>query len=150
MDFIIDYICAYEKKIQHANSRGLFDNAKLFELFAQEICTLWYGMPFINLNDIEKDYPCVDLLSEDRSLYVQVSTQKDIFGKIKNTLKALATSKREDLKKINVPVFFVLSNESEDKVSDLDGDNKIGRFSFHKEDQFISTARIIAKAKSDL
>ena len=38
IDFITEYISAYEKKIKIANKNSLFDEAQLFELFAQEIC----------------------------------------------------------------------------------------------------------------
>ena len=38
IDFIIEYISAYEAKIKIANKNSLFDEAQLFELFAQEIC----------------------------------------------------------------------------------------------------------------
>ena len=82
INFITEYISAYEQKIKIANKNSLFDEAQLFELFAQEICNLWYGKKFTNLNSIKKNYPCVDLLSEDGEIYVQVSTQEDIPGKI--------------------------------------------------------------------
>ena len=93
IDFIIEYISAYEAKIKIANKNSLFDEAQLFELFAQEICNLWYGKKFTNLNSIKKNYPCVDLLSEDGEIYVQVSTQEDIPGKIKKTLLSLEEEK---------------------------------------------------------
>ena len=50
IDFIIEYISAYEAKIKIANKNSLFDEAQLFELFAQEICNLWYGKKFTKLN----------------------------------------------------------------------------------------------------
>lgn len=50
IDFITEYISAYEKKIKIANKNSLFDEAQLFELFAQEICNLWYGKKFTNYN----------------------------------------------------------------------------------------------------
>ena len=118
IDFITEYISAYEQKIKIANKNSLFDEAQLFELFAQEICNLWYGVKFTNLNTIKKNYPCVDLLSVDEKVYVQVSTQIDIPGKIRKTLLALDEEKYPELEKINAPVFFVLSNESETKVKD--------------------------------
>ena len=37
MSFITEYISAYEQKIKLANKQGLFDAAKMFELFAIEI-----------------------------------------------------------------------------------------------------------------
>ena len=121
IDFITEYIASYEHKIKVANKNGLFDESRLFELFAQEICNLWYGIKFINLNTIKKNYPCVDLLSEDGEIYVQVSAQEDIPSKIKKTLQSLEERKYPELSNISAPVFFVLSNETEPKVKDLVG-----------------------------
>ncbi len=150
IDFINEYISAYEEKIKLANENHLFDEAQLFELFAQEICKIWYDQNFSNLNLIKYNYPCVDLISEDKSIYVQVSTQKDIFSKIKNTLEALKNTDKPELKSISSPVFFVLSSESEHKVKDLIGEDKIGAFSFTVDNNLISTAKIVQRASSDL
>ena len=40
INFIADYTSSYETKIRALNSNGLFDSAKMFELFAQEVCAL--------------------------------------------------------------------------------------------------------------
>lgn len=40
MDLIIEYMTSYEEKIRMANKNGLFDAAKMFELFAIEVCKL--------------------------------------------------------------------------------------------------------------
>lgn len=37
MDLIIEYMTSYEEKIKMANKNGLFDAAKMFELFAIEV-----------------------------------------------------------------------------------------------------------------
>ena len=47
MDFIIEYVAHHEEKIKKANKNGLFDSAKMFELFAIEICNIWFGQEFI-------------------------------------------------------------------------------------------------------
>ncbi len=150
IDFIIEYISAYESKIKLANKSSLYDEAHLFELFAQEICEVWYGVKFQNLNGVKKNYPCVDLVSEDGAIYVQVSTQEDIMGKIKATLQALDKSNKQELANISSPVFFVLSQASEENVKDLVGNNQIGKYSFEKSKNLISTSRIIERAKNDL
>lgn len=36
MGFIIEYMSSYDEKIKMANKNGLFDAAKMFELFAIE------------------------------------------------------------------------------------------------------------------
>ncbi len=42
--FIAEYISAYEEKIRLLNSNGLFDAAKLFELFAIEVVAGYKGI----------------------------------------------------------------------------------------------------------
>lgn len=69
MSFIIEYVTAYEEKINAANKCGLFDAAKMFELFAIEVCKLWFGQDFTNLNVEKFTYPYVDLISKDRQLF---------------------------------------------------------------------------------
>ena len=49
INYISDYISAYESKIKLLNSEGLFDAAKLFELFAIEVGSLYFGQYFISL-----------------------------------------------------------------------------------------------------
>lgn len=83
INFISEYISAYESKIKLLNSEGLFDAAKLFELFAIEVGSLYFGQKLENLNIEKFNYPTVDLISEDKNFYVQVSTVKDIPNKIK-------------------------------------------------------------------
>ena len=68
MKFIIEYISAYKQKIEMANKNGLLDSAKMFELFAEEICKLYYGMNFKNLNDSTCTFPYFDLISEDEKI----------------------------------------------------------------------------------
>ena len=48
--FIAGYISAYEEKVRLLNKNGLFDTAKLFELFAIEVGSLYLGQRFSNLN----------------------------------------------------------------------------------------------------
>lgn len=148
MDFIVEYISAYEAKIKLSNKNGLFDTAKLFELFAKEICELWFGEEFINLNEQNLNYPCVDLMSSSKKVFVQVSTEKDIPNKIKKTLKSI--EKNEKLPQIERLVFFDLSNETEKSVVKYSGDTRIGNIDFEPKNDFITTNKIVEKAKHDL
>ena len=150
INLITEYISAYEGKIRLANQNHLFDEAVIFELFAKEICKIWFGQSFSNLNLVKPGYPCVDLISEDKTLYVQVSTQNDIFTKIKSTLKSLVNTNKPELTNITSPVFFVLSNESEHNVKDLIGEEQIGKYPFTVKDHLISTSRILQRAVDDL
>jgi len=72
IDFIAEYISAYESKIKLLNKNGLFDNAKLFELFAIEVGSLYLGQRLSSLNIGTYQYPCVDLIAEDNQTFVQV------------------------------------------------------------------------------
>ena len=91
--FIADYLSSYKTKIESLNKNGLFDAATLYELFASEVCRLWFGQAFKNLNTVRSSYPYVDLVSEDEVIYVQVSTGQDIPRKVKSTLEKIKNSK---------------------------------------------------------
>ena len=150
MGFIIEYMSSYDEKIKMANKNGLFDAAKMFELFAIEVCNVWFGQKFSNLNDETATYPYVDLISENRELLVQVSTVQDVPTKIKTTLEKIRDSKDKKCSDLKNIVFFVLSNNSIDKVREYSGDNQIGSISFTIKDNLITTNDIITKAKNDL
>ena len=109
MGFIIEYMSSYDEKIKMANKNGLFDAAKMFELFAIEVCNVWFGQKFSNLNDETATYPYVDLISENRELLVQVSTVQDVPTKIKTTLEKIRDSKDKKCSDLKNIVFFVLS-----------------------------------------
>lgn len=65
LSFVTDYICNYENKIKVNNKYGLFDEAKLFELFALEICKVWFSQSFTNLNLKKENYA---FLRKNRSI----------------------------------------------------------------------------------
>lgn len=107
MDFIIEYMSSYDEKIKMANKNGLFDAAKMFELFAIEVCNVWFGQKFSNLNDETATYPYVDLISENRELLVQVSTVQDVPTKIKTTLEKIRRLRKIGVKTIQSQVEFI-------------------------------------------
>ena len=150
MDFIIEYMSAYKEKIKMANRNGLFDAAKLFELFAIEVCGLLYNQKFKNLNDATATYPYFDLISEDEQLFVQVSTVKCVPTKIRRTLEKIRDSKDDKYSKVNKVIFFVLSNESIDKVKEYSGKSQIGDISFTIKDNLVTTDDVIKKATTDI
>lgn len=150
MDYIIEYISAYESKIQLANKNGLFDNATLFELFAINVCELWFCQKFYNLNEKRSNYPYVDLVSEDNAIYVQVSTAQNVSSKIKSTLDKIKESNDTRFEKLKEVFFFVLSNDSIDQVKDYTGENKIGKIDFEKGKHLITTQDVVARAKNNL
>ena len=147
--FITEYISAYEEKIKLLNTNGLFDAAKLFELFAIEVGRLYLGQDFNNLNIETSNYPCVDLISSDGQTYMQVSTVKEMPSKIKTTLERIRDSKKNEIKALTNVKFFMLSNESEDKVKDYIGKSQIGNIPFSKATDLITTNDILQKSKDD-
>ena len=149
MAFIVEYMTSYEEKIKMANRNGLFDSAKMFELFAIEVCNIWFGQMFSNLNVETVNYPYVDLISENGELLVQVSTVQDIPKKIKGTLEKIRDSKDKKYSNLSNIVFFVLSNDSVENVKEYSGDNQIGKFSFTIKDNLITTNDIISRAQTD-
>lgn len=149
MDLIIEYMTSYEEKIKMANKNGLFDAAKMFELFAIEVCNVWFGQKFSNLNVETATYPYVDLISENGELSVQVSTTQNVPTKIKGTLEKIRDSKDKKYSTLKNIVFFVLSNNSIDNIKEYSGDNQIGRVSFTVKDNLITTKDIITRAQND-
>ena len=149
MNYIIGYISAYKQKIEMANKKGLLDSAKMFELFAEQICKLYYGMDFRNLNNI-CNFPYFDLISEDEKILVQVSTVVDVHQKIKRTLENIRDDKSNRFTKIDSAYFFVLHNDSIKNIKDYTGENQIGNISFIKEKNLITTEDIINRAQIDL
>lgn len=150
IQFIADYISAYEEKIKLLNINGLFDAAKLFELFAIEVGSLYFGQRLSNLNIDTYTYPCVDLISADKQTYIQVSTVKDIPAKIKTTLENIRDSKLVEINTLTNVKFFMLSNDSVDKVKDYTGNDQIGSISFTKANDLITTKDILQKATVNL
>ena len=144
--FIAAYISSYEEHIKLLNNNGLFDSAKLFELFAIEVGSLYFEKRLINLNVDTFTYPYIDLISEDKNTYIQVSTVKNIPVKIRETLENIRDSKRDDFRTLTNVKFFMLNNDSVDKVKDYTGENQIGNISFNKATDLVTTNDILQKA----
>lgn len=150
IQFIAGYISAYEEKVKLLNKNGLFDVAKLFELFAIEVGSLYLGQRLSNLNITTYTYPCVDLISEDKKIFIQVSTAENIPAKIKETLESIRDSKRDEINTLTNVKFFVLNNSSVEKVKDYAGYDKIGSIPFTKASDLITTHDILQKAMNNL
>lgn len=150
MGYIADYLTHYKHKIVALNKLGLFDTAVLYELFSTEICEIWFGQEFENLNSNRSNYPYIDLISSNREIYVQVTTNQDIPVKIQKTLNKIKNSESNVLSAIKELYFFVLDNESLPNVHDFSGDEKIGNIEFIADKHLITHEKIINKAKLDL
>ena len=148
MEYITDYLTGYEFKIKQCNKSGLLDSAKMYELFALELCQIIFAKTFVNLNKEVSNYPYVDLVSSDNDLFVQVTTCQDINTKIKKTLDNLKTTdKCHGIKRI---VFFVLGEESKEKIKNQTIVIRNETIEFNVESDIISISTIISKAQSDL
>lgn len=147
IDFIADYLSNYESKIQLLNSCGLFDAAVHFELFAQEVCKLWFvGKQFSNLNIDTYTYPCADLISDDKSIFVQVSTTSNVSAKITKTLESIQKLKKPDIASIKNIKFFMLYSSNVSHIKD----KTVGTLTFTKQSDLITTRMVLEKAKTDL
>ena len=150
INYIRDYLSAYEYKIKMANKQGLFDAAKMFELFAERVCALWFGQTFHNLNSKVMNYANVDLISEDKKTFVQVSTTQAVKDKIKKTLGKIKESKDEQLQHLEKVIFFMLNCHEIENVVDYVGDAQIGQISFKRSENLITTQDVLKKAQNDL
>ena len=150
VQYITEYIVSYQAKIETLNKKGLFDTATLYEIFAQKICELWFGQKFSNLNVAKANFPYVDLISEDKKVYVQVSTVQDIPSKVQSTLEKIRDSKSKELQNVNKLFFVVLANDSVKRVRDFTGEYRIGNIDFIKDKNLITTDDIVQKAKTDI
>lgn len=150
MDCICRYIAEYTTYIRSMKANSLFDPARLFEMFAQKVCRIQFGQEFFNLNQRQRNYPYVDLVSKDKQIFVQVSTVEDVPNKIRTTLKDLSNAPKEKQLEIKELVFFVLDNDSIKKVHDYKGEDRLGLVDFEKSKNLISTKTIIEKAGYDL
>lgn len=149
IQYITDFLSSYKCSIESLNKNGLFDSATLYELFALEVCKLWFGQSFRSLNTQRSNFPSVDLVSEDGYLYIQVSTGQNIPDKVKATLEKIGKSDDPDLSKIETIYFFVLGNDSIEKIPDYTGKDRIGKIDFSPDNHLISINKIIIKAKTD-
>lgn len=149
LSFIIEYMTSYEEKIRMANKKGLFDAAKMFELFAIEVCNIWFNQTFYNMNIGTSTYPYIDLMSENKEILVQVSTAQDVPQKIKSTLEKIKNNTDQKYSDINNVIFFVLSNDSIANIKKYIGNNQIGNIPFTVKNNLITTNDIITKAEND-
>ena len=147
ISFIADYLSNYKSKIEVLYSCGLFDAAVLFELFAQEVSSIWFeNLTFKNLNIFTYTYPCVDLVSSDNSIHVQVSTTASTPSKIKKTVSLLESSKDPKLSNVGRIVFFFLHSTNSKKIKKITN----SKIQFDPATDVITIKSILERAKADL
>lgn len=146
INFILDYLSNYKSKIEILNSCGLFDAAVHFELFAKEVSAIWFeNLTFENLNIFTYNYPCVDLVSNDKSIHIQVSTAANTTSKIKKTLNFLEETKDTRLSNVSRVVFFFLHSSNTKSIEKI----TTSRLNFDSEKDLITLHTIIERAKID-
>ncbi len=141
IDFITDYLISYESKVKLLNTLGLFDNAKHFELLALNLAEILFNKIFTNCNDERFNYPYVDLLSEDKKTYIQVSTTSDLKVKIDKTIKKINDNALD--KNIEELFFIFLDN------SDLKELENIQETNYFVKKNVINIQTIIKQAQSN-
>lgn len=141
--WLSDYITRIEDEISSDKLNRHFDSAKYFEVFAREVCCVWFNTGVRFLNE-KNEYPGVDLFVSD-GIYIQVTTEKNLQNKIRKTLNEI--EKSDDLRLLDVRTvyFFVLSNENEDKLKTVHN----ARFDFDPSVNLISTKAIKIRVKDD-
>ncbi len=146
--FISESLNSYKEKIKRNNKVGLFDSAKMFEIFACRVCAFYFNKNFSNLNQEHLNFPYVDLVSEDNSIYIQVSTTSNIKEKVNSTLKNIDESEDESIKKIICVYFFILECSDSD-CSYLLRPNKFTSVKFNSQQNIITFEKLLQKATTD-
>ena len=141
-NFIKNRLSHIEEQIRILNKSGFFDEAKILELLAKDICTVFYKQDFIFLNESE-EYPYVDLRSSDGTFFIQVSTEKDISRKIRETFNCLNRSSDKRVSSIKKVKFFFFSNSK--KI----GNKTYGNFIFEEDKDLITIDKLIKSCKGN-
>ena len=148
IDYIKEHLANISNIVNASVNANLLDEAFLFEETAKAVCELYYGKEFINLNYIKKDWPCVDLTSKDKEIFVQVSVTKYTNNKINKTLKKLQGLKDENdnrISEIKRITFFLLNSINIKTIEK----KKINDILFEPENDIISFEMVLNKAKHE-
>ena len=140
--FVKNRLININDRVGILNKAGFFDEAKILELLAKNICEVVFNQKFIYLNT-NKEYPYVDLKAEDSSFFIQVSTEKNISKKVKQTFSKLNKSADKLVSEIKKVKFFFFASSSKIK------DKIYGRFSFEPDEDLISIDWILRKCRSN-
>lgn len=119
IDFIKAKLNSYSNIVNASISESLFDEAVLFEEFAKKICSFYFDQCFINLNSINPNWKCVDLMSDDKIKFVQVSATKNTKTKINETIKNIRLLRNKNdpsVKDIKELYFFFLNSVKVDNI----------------------------------
>jgi hypothetical protein len=123
---IVMYLSVLRYIFKSRSKRGLYDLNKKAEPFFKHLFNLIYSWDLIDLNNIQSNYPAIDLGDISKSTCVQVTAENGS-SKIKKTIEKYNEKKLfNDYQRL---VFFILT-EKKSYSSKFETDNK---FTFEKD-----------------
>ena len=107
---IVSFLGAIESNVKLDNIAGYYNINILLEDVVANLLNIIFDYKFINANRIEKNYPAIDLIDEERRIAVQVTSDNG-YGKINDTFIKFKNSKKDLPKKIDNVKFFMLKGK---------------------------------------
>ena len=107
---IISFLSAIKSNVELDNIAGYYNINLLLEDVVANLLNIIFNYKFINVNRIEKNYPAIDLIDEERRIAVQVTSDNG-YDKINDTFIKFKNSKKDLTKKIDNVKFFMLKGK---------------------------------------
>lgn len=105
VDDITEWLAHLQSYVLLRNNIHYYDENTDLEPFFQKVFSIIYDLDLINLNDIQNNYPAIDLGDEEKQIAIQVTTEKDK-RKIDNTLeKFVEKGLNEKYKTLKICIF---------------------------------------------
>ena len=102
---IISFLGAIESNVKLDNIAGYYNINILLEDVVAKLLNIIFDYELINANRIEKNYPAIDLIDEDKRIAVQVTSDNG-YDKINDTFIKFKSSKKDLPKKVDNVKFF--------------------------------------------
>lgn len=74
---ISDKLAVLQKQLENRNTLGMFDSHTAAENFFCGLLNILKDWKLVNANALQKNHPGIDLIDEDNSIVIQVSSRKD-------------------------------------------------------------------------
>lgn len=107
---IISFLGAIESNVELDNIAGYYNINILLEDVVAKLLNIIFDYKLINANRIEKNYPAIDLIDEERRIAIQVTSDNG-YNKINETFIKFKNSKKNLPKKIDNVKFFMLKGK---------------------------------------
>ena len=107
---IISFLGAIESNVKLDNIAGYYNINILLEDVVAKLLNIIFDYELINANRIEKNYPAIDLIDEDKRIAVQVTSDNG-YDKINDTFIKFKSSKKDLPKKVDNVKFFMLKGK---------------------------------------